>query len=329
MLRIGLLGCGRIGQVHARSISLNRDAKLVAVADAIDEAAISLAQEYDVDVRAADAICADKDIDAVLIGTPTDTHVDFIIAAANAGKAILCEKPFDLDTGRIRSCLVQLPPETILMFGFQRRFDPHFGALKSQIDRGAIGKVEMINLISRDPGPPPLSYIARSGGIFADMMIHDFDMARFLLDEEPISLQAMGAALVDPAIGKAGDFDSAVVQLQTASGKICQISCSRRASYGYDQRVEVHGETGALRAKNQHENAVQLANADGYHDTPLMNFFLERYLPAYRSELHHFVNAVLGSTAPSPTGQDAYRAQLLAEAAMQSAKTRQTITLED
>lgn len=249
MLRIGLLGCGRIGQVHARSISLNRDAKLVAVADAIDETATSLAQEYDVDVRAADAICASEDIDAVLIGTPTDTHVDFINAAANSGKAILCEKPFDLDTGRIKSCLDELPSETKLMFGFQRRFDPHFGVLKAQLDHGAIGNVEMINLISRDPSPPPLSYIARSGGIFADMMIHDFDMARFLLGEEPVSLQAMGAALVDPAIGEADDFDSAVVQLQTASGKMCQISCSRRATYGYDQRVEVHGEKGALQAK--------------------------------------------------------------------------------
>lgn len=327
MLRIGLLGCGRIGQVHARSISLNRDAELVAVADAIDDAASSLAKEYDVEVRGADAICSSEDVDAVLIGTPTDTHVDFINAAANTGKAILCEKPFDLDTGRIKSCLDQLPPETKLMFGFQRRFDPHFAALKAQIDRGAIGKVEMINLISRDPGPPPLSYIARSGGIFADMMIHDFDMARFLLGEEPVSLQAMGAALVDPAIGEAGDFDSAVVQLQTASGKTCQISCSRRATYGYDQRVEVHGAKGALQAKNQHENAVQLANSDGFHDTPLMNFFLERYLPAYRAELHHFVNAVHGGTTPSPSGQDAYRAQLLAEAAMLSAKTGRTISL--
>lgn len=329
MLRIGLLGCGRIGQVHARSIALNRQAELVAVADAIDDAALSLANEYGAQVRDADAICAAGDIDAILIGTPTDTHVDFILAAAKSGKAILCEKPFDLDTDRIKDCLAQLAPETVLMFGFQRRFDPHFGALKAQINQGAIGNVEMINLISRDPGAPPLSYIARSGGIFADMMIHDFDMARFLLNEEPVSVQAMGAALVDPAIGLAGDFDSATVQLQTASGKMCQISCSRRATYGYDQRVEVHGSKGGLQAKNQHENAVRLANADGYHDAPLMNFFLERYLPAYRAELDHFIDAVRNGAAPSPSGHDALRAQMLAEAAMHSAKTGETVLLKE
>ncbi|MGJ8527267.1 inositol 2-dehydrogenase [Maritalea sp.] len=328
MLRIGLLGCGRIGQVHAQSIALNRDAKLVAVADAIEASATKLASEHDAEVRDASAICAADDIDAVLIGTPTDTHVDFILAAAKSGKAILCEKPFDLDTDRIKQCLAQLDPSTVLMFGFQRRFDPHFGALKTQINQGAIGDVEMINLISRDPGAPPLSYIARSGGIFADMMIHDLDMARFLLNEEPVSVQAMGAALVDPAIGEAGDFDSAVVQLQTASGKICQISCSRRATYGYDQRAEVHGSKGALQAKNQHENAVRLANADGYRDAPLMNFFLERYMPAYRAELDHFIEAVRNNSTPSPSGQDALRAQMLAEAALKSAKTNQTVFLE-
>jgi len=329
MLRIGLLGCGRIGQVHARSIFLSRQAKLVAVADAIQDSATRLADEYEAEVRDANAICIASDIDAILIGTPTDTHVDFILAAAQAGKATLCEKPFDLDTGRIKGCLQQLSPETVLMFGFQRRFDPHFGALNVEIEKGSIGEVEMINLISRDPCPPPLSYIARSGGIFADMMIHDFDMARFLLKEEPISVQAMGAALVDPAIGAAGDFDSAVVQLQTASGKICQISCSRRATYGYDQRVEVHGSQGALQAQNQHENAVKLTNAEGFHDAPLVNFFLERYLPAYRAELDHFIEAVSNGVTPSPSGYDALKAQMLAEAAMKSAKTGETIHIED
>lgn len=327
MIKIGLLGCGRIGQVHAKSIHLNDHANLVAVADAISEAAESLAAQYHAEVRSPEEICIADDVDAVLIGTPTDTHIHYILMAAKAGKTVLCEKPFDLKSARILDCLAELGGNPPLMFGFQRRFDPHFANLKAQINAGAIGKVEMINLVSRDPGPPPLSYIERSGGIFADMMIHDFDMARFLLDEEPTMVQALGASLVDPAIGAAGDYDSAVVQLQTNSGKICQISCSRRAVYGYDQRIEVLGSNGMLQAQNIHQNTVKLVNADGYKDAPLMDFFLERYLPAYRIELDAFIEVVRGKSSPSPSADDALKAQLLAEAALESCKSGTSINL--
>ena len=187
--------------------------------------------------------------------------------------------------------------------------------------------MELVTILSRDPGPPPISYIARSGGLFRDMMIHDFDMARFLLGEEPVEVHAVGSSLVDPAIGQAGDVDTAAVLLKTASGKICQISNSRRATYGYDQRVEVHGSKGMIRAQNIHENVVEIATAEGFRGAPVLNFFLERYTPAYRRELDHFLDSVSGGKAPSPTGQDGLRAQILADAATEAAKSGRAQTV--
>ena len=201
-----------------------------------------------------------------------------------AGKAVFCEKPVDLDSKRIDACLkVVEAAKSPLMIGFNRRFDPNFAALKKRLDEGAVGEVEMVTIISRDPGPPPVSYIERSGGLYRDMMIHDFDMARFLLGEEPVEVHALGSVLVDPAIGKAGDVDTAMVMLKTASGKLCQISCSRRATYGYDQRLEVHGSDGMLRAGNIHETTVEKAGKGGFTSDPVQNFFL-RSGPLYGSE---------------------------------------------
>ena len=201
---------------------------------------------------------------------------------------------------------------------FNRRFDPNFAHVQSRIAAGDIGAVEIVTIQSRDPSPPPVSYIKSSGGLFRDMMIHDLDMARFLLGEEPTSVYAVGAALVDPAIGEAGDVDTAAVTLTTASGKICQISNSRRASYGYDQRIEVHGADGMLRAENMLENTVQLATSDGFRAAPAQHFFLERYAEAYRREMAHFVSAVRDSTPVSPSIEDGLRAQVLADAAAES-----------
>jgi myo-inositol 2-dehydrogenase / D-chiro-inositol 1-dehydrogenase len=246
-LRIGLLGAGRIGKVHAAAISGTPGASVAAVADALPEAAHALGQEYGCPVQSIDEILASSTVDAVLIATPTDMHADLIIAAANAGKAIFCEKPIDLSVERTRQCIAVAAAKNIpLMVGFNRRFDPNFGAARARIDAGAIGEVEMVNIISRDPGPPPLSYMARSGGLFRDMTIHDFDMARFLLGEDPVSVFAVGSVLVDPEIKTVPDVDSAAVTLVTASGKIAQISNSRRATYGYDQRIEVHGSLGMV-----------------------------------------------------------------------------------
>jgi myo-inositol 2-dehydrogenase / D-chiro-inositol 1-dehydrogenase len=198
---------------------------------------------------------------------------------------------------------------------FNRRFDPNFANVQARIQAGEIGAVEIVTILSRDPAPPPVSYIKSSGGIFRDMMIHDFDMARFLLGEEPVQVFAVGAALVDPAIGEAGDVDTAAVTLTTASGKICTISNSRRASYGYDQRIEVHGSKGMLRAENILENSVEVATDAGFRRAPAQNFFLERYESAYLSEMASFVKAVASGVSPAPSITDGLRAQLIADAA--------------
>ena len=320
MLSIGLLGAGRIGTLHGRNIASHPKARLAAIADAVAAPAEALGRELNVPVRSVEQILADPAIQALVICSSTDTHAELIEAGAQAGKAIFCEKPVDLSSERIRSCLgVVERAGTPLMIGFNRRFDPHFGALQQRLAAGEIGAVELVTILSRDPAPPPIAYIARSGGLFRDMMIHDFDMARFLLGEEPVEVHAVGSSLVDPAIGQAGDVDTAAVLLKTASGKICQISNSRRATYGYDQRVEVHGSKGMLRAHNLTEHAVEMATADGFSSAPVLNFFLERYTPAYRRELDHFLSSVEAGKAPSPNGQDGLRAQMLADAATESA----------
>lgn len=329
MLKIGLLGCGRIGQVHARGIGQIEGARVAAVSDFFPEAAEALAAKTGAEVQTTDAILESADIDAVIIGTPTDTHFDIIHKAAANGKAIFCEKPIDLSADRIRACLKAVADAQVpFMTAFNRRFDPNFAALKAQINAGAIGKVEMLTILSRDPSPPPISYIKSSGGIFRDMMIHDLDMARFLLGEDPVSLHATASCLVDPKIGAAGDVDTAIVVLKTASGKLCQISNSRRASYGYDQRIEIHGETGMLRADNVLENTVEIANGEGFQRAPTLNFFLERYEAAYRAEISHFVDAVTNATAPDPDGVDGLKAQIMADAADHSYQSGETIMLK-
>ena len=318
-LSIGLLGAGRIGRVHAEAIEATPTTRLVAVADAFPEPATEVAQSTGAEVRSIDDIMVADDVDAVFITTPTDLHAEQIEQAARAGKAIFCEKPIDLDVARVRACL-EVVAETgaVLMVGFNRRFDPHFQAVRQRIDAGDIGEVEMVTIISRDPGPPPVAYLERSGGLFRDMTIHDFDMARFLLGEEPVAVQATGSVLVDPAIGQVPDVDSAAITLVTGSGRLAQISNSRRAAYGYDQRIEVLGSTGMARADNLHETTVEVAGASGYRRDPLMNFFLERYMPAYRTEVATFADTVLSGTDPSPSGDDGLKALILAEAANRS-----------
>ncbi|OQP87606.1 inositol 2-dehydrogenase [Rhizobium rhizosphaerae] len=325
-VRFGLLGAGRIGKVHAKAVSGDAKAKLVAVADAFPAAAQAIADAYGCDVRTIEAIEAADDIDAVVICTPTDTHADLIERFARAGKAIFCEKPVDLDAERVRACL-QVVEETgaKLMVGFNRRFDPHFMAVRQAIEDGRIGAVEMVTIISRDPGAPPVEYIKRSGGIFRDMTIHDFDMARFLLGEEPVTVTAHAAVLVDPEIGKAGDFDSVSVILETASGRQAIISNSRRATYGYDQRIEVHGSKGVVSAENQRAVSIEIANGDGYTRPPLHDFFMTRYTEAYANEIARFIAAIEEGATISPSGKDGLAALLLADAALQSVKEKRRI----
>jgi myo-inositol 2-dehydrogenase/D-chiro-inositol 1-dehydrogenase len=322
-------GAGRIGKVHADNIAAHPDARLRYVIDVDKAAAAALADLHGAEVTDAESALADPGVSAVVIASSTDTHADLVEAAARAGKAIFCEKPIHLDLRRVDACLSVLRECKASMFvGFNRRFDPSFASLKTAVREGRIGKVEMVSITSRDPAPPPIDYINVSGGLFRDMMIHDFDMARWLLGEELVEVFATGSCLVDPAISAAGDIDTALVTLKTDAGALCQISNSRRAAYGYDQRIEVLGEKGMLCAKNQLPTSVEQATADGIRTDPPLYFFLERYADAYRRELAAFIDAVTEGTEPSPNGDDGYAAQALAEAAMESYKAGQTVRVQ-
>jgi myo-inositol 2-dehydrogenase/D-chiro-inositol 1-dehydrogenase len=328
MVRLALLGAGRIGKIHGRNAALHPQARLISVSDPHQPSAQALAAETGAAVRSIDEALAASDVDAVLICTPTTTHADFIERAARSGKAVFCEKPVDLSSERIRACLAEVGKAgKPLMIGFNRRFDPNFADLKRRINEGTIGEVELLTIISRDPAPPPVSYIETSGGLFRDMMIHDLDLARFLLAEDPIEVHAVASALVDPAIGKAGDFDTAAVLLKTASGRIAQISNSRRATYGYDQRIEVHGSKGMIRAHNVPRTTVEVATGNGFLADPIQDFFLERYAEAYRREMTAFLDAIIAGNAPNPSGEDGLKAQILADAATDSAQTGKAVRI--
>ena len=322
MIRIAVLGAGRIGKVHARNAAANPRCRLVAVADPVAEAARALAAGLGAEPSAdAQATLARSDVDAVIIGTPTNTHVDLMLDAARRGKAVLCEKPVDLDIRRAEAAAAELERlGARVMVAFNRRFDPSVAAAKRAIAAGEIGEVRQVVITSRDPGPPPLSYIATSGGIFRDMTIHDFDMARWLLGEEPVEVSAAAGCLVDPAIGRAGDFDTLMVILQTAGGRQCHINNCRHAAYGYDQRFEVFGSLGMLLNDNLRPTTLRrYAARETEGRDPLLNFFLERYADAYRLELEGFAEA-LEKAAPMPvTVHDGCQALRLADAALESA----------
>ena len=322
MINICQFGAGRIGAIHAGNIARHPDARLQMIVDVDRAAAESLAGRYGAAIGDQAAALADSAVDAVVIASSTDTHADLIEAAARAGKAVFCEKPLDLDRSRAAACLAVAQECGVpLMVGFNRRFDPNFARFEQHIRDGRIGNLELLTITSRDPAPPPISYVRVSGGLFRDMMIHDFDMARWLSGEEPVEVFAAAGVLIDPAIGEAGDVDTAVVTLRLRSGALCQISNSRRAVYGYDQRIEAFGSKGALRAENVVESTVSLAGADGIVSEKPLHFFLERYAEAYRRELDHFIDAIGNGTAPLVGGADGVRALALADAALQSLQT--------
>jgi myo-inositol 2-dehydrogenase / D-chiro-inositol 1-dehydrogenase len=324
MIRIAMLGAGRIGKIHARNIAANPRCRLVAVADPIADSTHGLAESLVAEASSdAAAVLTRPDVDAVVIGTPTDTHVDLMLAAARGGKAVLCEKPVDLDIRRADAAAAEIAKlGAKVMVAFNRRFDPSAAALKRAIDAGEIGQVRQVVITSRDPAPPPLSYIASSGGIFRDMMIHDFDMARWLLGEEPAEVAAVASCLIDPAIGKAGDYDTLMVILQTASGRQCHINNSRHCVYGYDQRMEVFGAEGMLLNDNLRPTSLRrYGTAATEAREPLLNFFLERYADAYRLELDAFVEAVEAGRPMPVTVADGRQALRLADAALESATT--------
>ena len=328
MISFCQFGAGRIGQIHAENIARHPRARLRTVVDVNAAAAKALAERYGAAVGDPANALADPAIDAVLIASSTDTHSALVEAAARAGKPVLCEKPLDLDRKRAEASLAVAEKAGItLMLGFNRRFDPNFAKLQQQLRAGRIGKLEMLTITSRDPGPPPLDYVKVSGGLFRDMMIHDFDMARWLLGEEPVSVFAAASSLVDPAIGAAGDVDTAVVTLKTAAGTLCQITNSRRATYGYDQRIEALGSGGMLRAGNVVESTLEFAGESGVVSEKPLHFFLERYAAAYVRELDHFIEAVEKRKPPMVGGKDGVRALVLAEAALESSKSGRAVAV--
>jgi myo-inositol 2-dehydrogenase/D-chiro-inositol 1-dehydrogenase len=328
MLQIAQFGAGRIGRIHASNIAAMKDVRLRYVVDVNAEAARKLAARCGARVASEREAFADREVDAVLIASSTDTHARLAIEAARAGKAIFCEKPIDLSLKKVDECLRAVQSAGVPMFvGFNRRFDPSFSALKRRLDAGEIGAVEQVVISSRDPAPPPLAYVKVSGGMFRDMTIHDFDMARWLLGEEPVEVFAMGECLVDRRIGAAGDIDSAMVLLRTASDRICHINNSRRAVYGYDQRIEVLGASGMLRAENLGETTVEHFGPRGTASDRPLDFFLERYAAAYRAEMSAFVLALKSRTLMPVGAQDGRRALVLAEGALESLKKKRPVKL--
>jgi myo-inositol 2-dehydrogenase/D-chiro-inositol 1-dehydrogenase len=266
-----------------------------------------------------DAVLGDASVSGVIIASATNAHLDQALSAAAAGKAIFCEKPLDLDLARARQAGAQLSRATLLV-GFNRRFDPHFAALEARIASQAIGKLESLNIVSHDPAPPPLAYIRVSGGLFKDMAIHDFDMARWLLGEEPTEVFASASCLVDAAIEEAGDVDTARTLLRTETGRLCVISNTRRSGYGYDQRIEAFGSAGTVRADNVLMSTVSTCTERGWASDALQNFFLERYAESYRREMRHFVDILRDKETPAVGYRDGVASLILAEAAALSVK---------
>jgi len=325
MLDIALFGAGRIGRIHARNVGAHPALRLKYLVDPAPDAA-ELAGQTGAALVAPNQAFTDPSIAGVIIASPTHLHLEQCLQAVEARKAVFCEKPIDLDLDRARAAQAQLTaPDVRLLLGFNRRFDPHFAALKSRLQHGAVGTLESLQITSHDPAPPPVAYIRTSGGLFKDMAIHDFDMARWLLGEEPTEVFSCASCLVDPAIGAAGDVDTAKTLLKTASGRLCVISNSRRSGYGYDQRIEACGSRGLVRVDNLLESSVSVWAAAGMASDTLQNFFLDRYAEAYRRELAHFADILAGNARPAVGYTDAIAALALAEAAGASARSGQVV----
>ena len=330
MISFALLGCGRIGAMHARNLAKAPGAHLATVFDPNADAARAAAEANGCTVSSS-AEAAIRAVDAVLIATSTSTHADLIEVAAKAGKAILCEKPIDLDLDRVKACRKAIESYDVpIQIGFNRRFDPGHRAARDARASGQIGALEQVIITSRDPAPPPRAYLAVSGGIFRDMTIHDFDLARFMLGEEPRQVFATGSAIVDPSIGSEfGDVDSIMVVMRTASGKLCHINNSRRATFGYDQRVELHGSAGMVISDNRKPHELKTFGAASTEAAePYLNFFVQRYTEAFEAEIAGFVAAIRDGTPVEASFDDGYRALVLAEAAIASVKAGAFVNVE-
>ena len=328
MIDVALLGAGRIGKIHAGNLVRQPGVRLKYVVDVDAGAADTLAKQHGAASAQPEAVFDDATVRAVVIGSSTDTHADFIMRAAAANKAIFCEKPVDLALERAKACAQAVAKAGVTcMIGFQRRYDPTFSALKARIDAGEIGDPEMLVVTSRDPGAPPVDYIKRSGGIFKDMLIHDFDIFRWILDDDAATLHATGSCLTDPAIADAGDIDATAVTIRTKRGRLALINTIRRAAYGYDQRFEVIGSKGMLQAGNHRPSEVCAWNAQSVSIDKPEHFFLERYRAAYAAEMAHFFDALVHDMPVRTSIDDGVKALALAEAATTSWREKRIVEL--
>ncbi len=332
-IRIGIIGAGRIGRLHAENLARHiPDAAVVSIADVFQEAAERCAEELGIPkaFKEPSRIFEDPDVEAVLICSSTDTHASLIEQAAEAGKHIFCEKPIALDIPRINRSLAAVERTGVLMqIGFNRRFDPNFQRAYDLVAAGKIGRPHVLRITSRDPEPPPPEYVKVSGGIFLDMMIHDFDMARYLMQDEVEEVYAAGAGLVDPRIGGLGDVDTAAVTLRFRSGAIGVIDNSRRATYGYDQRAEVFGEKGTIIVSNPKPDTAVLSNSSGDSGSPLYHFFTDRYTEAYIAEMAAFIAAIEGGKIPLVTGRDGKIPVVMGHAAKLSYEEHRPVRLTE
>ena len=330
MIGFGLIGAGRIGALHAENIARGAKTNLVLVHDPVDARAAEQADRYGAAIATRPEDVFDSgEVSAVAICAPTDTHVDLIGRAALAGKAVFCEKPIDLDLERVHACLRTLRQNPVpFTIGFHRRFDPHHLALRDAVSSGALGRIEQVRLVSRDPSPPPMEYIRRSGGIFRDMMIHDLDQMRFLLGEPLVGVFARGEVMVDPSIGDVPDYDTATAMFWAAGGATVTIQNCRRSSYGFDQRVEIFGSNGTVAMDNVRLTQTEFAGGGGYLSPKLPEHFPQRYSEAYRNEMAAFADAVECGRTPEPTAEDGLLSLVLADAAAESANTGRAVEID-
>ncbi len=334
MVTVGIIGAGRIGKVHVESICTkvpNAQVKILADPFMNDEtAAWAKAKGVQHTTKDYKEVLADPEIQAVLICSSTNTHASISIEAIEAGKHVFCEKPIDLEVAKIKEVIAALEKHPVkYQVGFNRRFDHNYAAVQKAVADGKIGDVHIVKIASRDPAPPSMDYVKVSGGIFLDMMIHDFDMARFLSGSDAEEVYAEGAVLVDPAIGEAGDVDTAVVTMKMANGAIAVIDNSRKAVYGYDQRAEVFGSKGMAASGNDSASTVQISNEDGVTGEKPLYFFLERYMEAYATEIKGFVNAIENDTETPVTIMDGLKPVVMGLAAKKSLAEHRPVKISE
>ncbi|WP_242085273.1 inositol 2-dehydrogenase [Aestuariivivens sediminis] len=330
-LRFAIAGLGRIGKIHLDNLLKVNNVEVVAVMDPLD-ASQQYARKRGIPfvVDTYEELLKVTPFDAVVICSPTDTHADYVELAAEKGINIFCEKPLDLSLKRVTEVLRTINKTNVkLMLGFNRRFDKEFKKVQQLVKNGAIGQPHIVKITSRDPGAPPISYIEKSGGLFLDMTIHDFDMSRFIVEKEVEEVYAKGAVLVDPEIGIAGDIDTAVITLTYSDGTMAIIDNSREAAYGYDQRIEVFGSKGMVQANNNFHDSHRLYNSKGMQAALPLNFFLERYEAAYRTEMSEYINSLLKNTPVPVDGNDGLQSLKIGLAAIKSLKEKRPVKIHE